>query len=367
VKYDHFDTLSILLQRFLFENPNFPNHDLVSSLYGIGKHSNTPQPFCDPRNNVLFFPPHVASRESTHSLHVQFNMEANPRHVLLFHHTRMSIQQIKFDSFIEFELHKSWMCFLSVLICSKCDRAKDKKLIRKKGQIESNSFEGAKKDNPRHIHLTHTHTHTHTHTQLTHATHTTTPEYNANTKQAPTIRANKKTKTKQEKTKQNKTKMKFVSLPKDVLAMVFSHLWRIEAKGVPLTCKLFHEVVSSQRFFESNFKHFTIAIIQSAHTAKRGFISARNQETFLLKYDHFDTFSSLLAKVQSKDSSSSHIRSLYAYAHTGRVVAFQEKSLVTAELCLLNCTVLYASEFTWSELRDNTRTWCDFVRQGGGQ
>jgi hypothetical protein len=54
VKYDHFDTLSVLLQRFLFENLRFPGHDHVSSLYGISKHSNTPQPFCDPRNNVLF-------------------------------------------------------------------------------------------------------------------------------------------------------------------------------------------------------------------------------------------------------------------------------------------------------------------------
>jgi hypothetical protein len=158
-----------------------------------------------------------------------------------------------------------------------------------------------------------------------------------------------------------------VLLPKDVLATIFSQLWRIEAKGVVLTCKLFYHVVSSQRFLNLNFKHFTIAIIQGAPVSKRSFIcTVRNQEieTCILKYDHFDTFFSLLSKVQRRNFSSAHVKSFYVYAHTGRMVAFHENSLVAAELCSLNCTVLYASEFTWNELRDDARLWCDFVRQG---
>ncbi len=156
-----------------------------------------------------------------------------------------------------------------------------------------------------------------------------------------------------------------LSLPKDVLAMVFSQLWRIEARGVPLTCKLFHQVISSQR---SNFRHFTITIQVTSAISKHPSIhvAQQNAETFILEYDHFDTLSSLLSKVQNKESSSTHMKSLYAYAH-GRMVAFYENNLVSNELEQLgpsNRAVLYTSPFTWKESRNRARTWCDFVNEG---
>jgi hypothetical protein len=261
---------------------------------------------------------------------------------------------------------------------------------RKKLQNPKKQLIGRQKKTTIHVtHSTHTHTHTH-HTRLqqrihrqtqnrsehnskTHNKHAAHPKYNTEfekrkTKQNKAKQSKDKPKTNKHKRtnrKQNPKMTSIVSLPKDVLAMIFSHLWRIEAKGVVLTCKLFYQVVSSQRFFESNFKHFTIAIIQGAHTAKLNFIcTARNQdiETCILKYDHFDTFSSLLSKVQSKDSSSAHVKSLYAYAHTGRMVAFHKSNHVVTELDKqLRPLVLYTSHFTWKELRDKARTWCDIM------
>jgi hypothetical protein len=158
-----------------------------------------------------------------------------------------------------------------------------------------------------------------------------------------------------------------LSLPKDVLAMVFSQLWRIEAKGVPLTCKLFHQVISSQRFLSLKFKHFAITIQvtpASDHSARVANVLDQNNETFMLESDHCDTLSSLLFKVQNMDTSIG-VKSLFAYAH-GRMVAFRENNLVIKELEQLgpeNQTVLHASSFTWQESRGSARTWCDFVNE----
>ena len=76
-----------------------------------------------------------------------------------------------------------------------------------------------------------------------------------------------------------------MNLPKDLHGLIFSFLWRIEAKGIPLTCKLFHSIIKSPRWFKG-WRMFKTRF--------------HNQELSPIEYDHFDTFDMVLSRFQQK-------------------------------------------------------------------
>ncbi len=182
-------------------------------------------------------------------------------------------------------------------------------------------------------------------------------------------------------------------LPKDVLGLIFSKLYKIEAIGVPLTCRLFHFIVSSQRYFES-FQTFSItiqelplclhfSILDAAKKALQSNESAHTKsslEEFLkrtprsvtVKYDHYDTLQSLLQRFHNENRTTwpnceTACNSLYAHDHNNNMFAFRnENNFVIAELDYLyppNQRTLYTSDFTWQELRDSLVTWSDIMSE----
>jgi hypothetical protein len=130
-----------------------------------------------------------------------------------------------------------------------------------------------------------------------------------------------------------------LSLPKDLLGVIFSFLWRIEAKGIPLTCKLFHFILVSPRWFKG-WKMFQAHIeselcIECKPPAKKLFV----------EYDHFDTFKILLARVQKLNQSQIH--SFFTIKNK-KIELFHENDFV---FNFQNQT-FYGSKYTWSESRN---------------
>ena len=119
-----------------------------------------------------------------------------------------------------------------------------------------------------------------------------------------------------------------LSLPKDLLGVIFSFLWRIEAKGIPLTCKLFHFILVSPRWFKG-WKMFQ-AHIEFKPPAKKLFV----------EYDHFDTFKMFLARVQKH----SHIHSFFTI-NNKKIELFDENDFVFK----FQNQTFYGSKYTWSE------------------
>ena len=124
-----------------------------------------------------------------------------------------------------------------------------------------------------------------------------------------------------------------LSLPKDLLGVIFSFLWRIDAKGIPLTCKLFHFILVSPRWFKG-WKMFQ-ALIECKPPA----------EKILVEYDHFDTFKMILARVQKLNHSQIH--SFFTIKNK-KIELFDETDFVFKFQNL----VLYGSKYTWSESRN---------------
>jgi hypothetical protein len=179
-------------------------------------------------------------------------------------------------------------------------------------------------------------------------------------------------------------------LPKDILGFIFSKLYKIEAKGVPLTCKLFHLTLSSRRYFTS-FKSFSITIQElpwSLHfsllnAATKALQQSENPHTtssiaeFLkkqpksvtVKYDHYDTLQTLLQRFRQENQTSwpncETCNSLYAHDHNNNMFAFRnESNSILSELDYLyppNQRTLYTSDFTWQELRESLVTWSDVM------
>ncbi len=193
----------------------------------------------------------------------------------------------------------------------------------------------------------------------------------------------------------HKNHMSILSLPKDILAVIFSKLWRIEAKGVPLTCKMFSQVISSRRYFNNNFKHFTIRIQQLPDSLARSLLRAaekvdlshfrdaeankanaqsmlKHPKSAIVKYDHFDTPNTLLNRFQQENETTwpdckKACLSLYANSAHGRLHAFQdEHNSLLEELEFLpqeNRETLYTSDFSWRELNESLLTWSDVMSQ----
>jgi len=124
-----------------------------------------------------------------------------------------------------------------------------------------------------------------------------------------------------------------LSLPKDLLGVIFSCLWRIEAKGIPLTCKLFHFILVSPRWFKG-WKMFQ-AVIECKPPAEKLFIA----------YDHFDTFNMILARVQKLNHS--HIHSIFTITNN-KIELFDEHDFVFK----FQNQSFYGSKYTWSESRN---------------
>jgi hypothetical protein len=98
-------------------------------------------------------------------------------------------------------------------------------------------------------------------------------------------------------------------LPKDVLGLVFSQMWRIDATGVPLTCRLFAFVVKSKRYFKG-WKAFTITI-QDMPNALRRYEDVGNALSHtqfkVVKYDHYNTMADLLRLIVKETISTRRI------------------------------------------------------------
>ena len=77
-----------------------------------------------------------------------------------------------------------------------------------------------------------------------------------------------------------------MNLPKDLHGLIFSFLWRIEAKGVPLTCKLFYMIIKSPRWFKG-WRMFKTRF--------------HNPEFSPIEYDHFDAFDTVLSRFQQRN------------------------------------------------------------------
>jgi hypothetical protein len=181
-------------------------------------------------------------------------------------------------------------------------------------------------------------------------------------------------------------------LPKDVLGLIFSKLYKIEAKGVPLTCKFFYLTLSSTRYFQS-FKFFSItiqelplclhfslqtaakkALHQSEDTQTKSSVAAFLQRTLrsvTVNYDHYDTLQSLLQRFRQENRNTwpncETCNSLYAHDHNNNLFAFRnENNSILTELDNLyppNQHTLYTSDFTWQELRESLVTWSDIMSE----
>jgi hypothetical protein len=182
-----------------------------------------------------------------------------------------------------------------------------------------------------------------------------------------------------------------LKLPKDILGLIFSKLYKIEAKGIPLTCKLFSLILSSKRYFPQSFKSFSITIQElplSLHfslldAAKKALQQTENTQVksdvvaFLKRkpksttviYDHYDTLASLLQRFRHENQSTwpNTCNSLYAHDHNNNMFAFRnENNSILSELDYLyppNQRTLYTSDFTWQELRESLVTWSDILSE----
>ncbi len=141
------------------------------------------------------------------------------------------------------------------------------------------------------------------------------------------------------------------NLPKDVLGLIFSHLWRIDATGVPLTCRLFAFVLKSKRYFKG-WKAFTITI-QDMPIALRGYHDLNTAplsppQFAIVKYDHFDTMADLLQRFvsETKFNNLQNAAALYGLNEHGNRIALPKHKRVIHALFALpqHCRhVIYCS------------------------
>ena len=133
-----------------------------------------------------------------------------------------------------------------------------------------------------------------------------------------------------------------MNLPKDLHGLIFSFLWRIEAKGIPLTCKLFHSIIKSPRWFKG-WRMFKTRF--------------HNPEFSPTEYDHFDTFDMVLSRFQEKNPQSK-VQSFYTINPTNNRIhlLFEDEFAFSFE-----SSTLHESYYTWKELRKMQRTWTGFV------
>ncbi len=97
-----------------------------------------------------------------------------------------------------------------------------------------------------------------------------------------------------------------LQLPEDILGLIFSKLWRIKAKGIPLTCRLFSYVLKSPRYF-TGWRRFTIRIQDTPNMLRRyttnshitSFAPVSEPKYAIVKYDHLDTVADLLDRLKS--------------------------------------------------------------------
>jgi hypothetical protein len=133
--------------------------------------------------------------------------------------------------------------------------------------------------------------------------------------------------------------MRIANLPKDILGLVFSQMWRIDATGVPLTCKLFAFVVKSKRYFKG-WKAFTITI-QDMPNALRRYEDVGNALSHtqfkVVKYDHYNTMADLLRLIVKENKFySQNIRAFYGLNEHGIRIALPKHKRVTHALFALS-------------------------------
>lgn len=149
-------------------------------------------------------------------------------------------------------------------------------------------------------------------------------------------------------------------LPNDILGLIFSQLWRVEAKGIPLSCKRFLEILTSKRYFKG-WQHFTITVTNTTHhfrqipSFKLIEKTPNNKKTIneTVTYDHFDTFSSVLEKFNLH--AKMQYKSLYACDGFRNFFSFQENDSVWWEISVFtfpHCNTLYTSTLPWEELQE---------------
>jgi hypothetical protein len=137
-------------------------------------------------------------------------------------------------------------------------------------------------------------------------------------------------------------KMTFTNLPKDILGLIFSNLWRIDATGVPLTCRLFAFVLQSKRYFK-RWKAFTITIQDMPNALRRYDLdtmtpSSSAPHSAVVEYDHFDTMADVLQRFISEnnfDNLQNIIVALYGLDEHGVRVALPKNKRVTHALFAL--------------------------------
>jgi hypothetical protein len=133
--------------------------------------------------------------------------------------------------------------------------------------------------------------------------------------------------------------MRIANLPKDILGLVFSQLWRIDATGVPLTCKLFAFVLRSKRYFKG-WKAFTITIQDMPNALRRyqDFDTSplSPPHSVVVKYDHFDKMHDLLNRFVSENKDSRNIKALYGLNEYGIRIALPKHKRVTHALFALS-------------------------------
>ena len=101
-----------------------------------------------------------------------------------------------------------------------------------------------------------------------------------------------------------------MNLPKDLPGLIFSILWRIEAKGIPTTCKLFHSIIKSPRWFKG-WRMFKTRF--------------HNPEFSPIDYDHFDTFDMVLSRFKQRNP---QLTFLSVGALDPEALLFEDKQIV---------------------------------------
>ena len=140
--------------------------------------------------------------------------------------------------------------------------------------------------------------------------------------------------------------MSILELSNDILGVIFSYMWRNEAKGVILACKRFNEVIRSKRYFSQGWKtcHIMVQNIPLKYTDSSSVIFKT-----ILDYDHLDTMEILLKRFKDTYKWLPIHNSFYGLTVQNDQLYFNEKADLVEELC--NVKIIYCCRQTWEELR----------------
>ena len=160
--------------------------------------------------------------------------------------------------------------------------------------------------------------------------------------------------------------MSIETLPKDVLGLIFRKLWRRDAKGIPTTCKLFHTILTSKRWFKGwqqlkiTIQDLPDIVFESLQQAAvianfSNYQILPKPKNIQVKYDHLDTSLSVLQRLNSELKTNRH-EALFGLDEQDMTFPFHPRSFLFTELQKLpkrHQTTIYCTECSFEHLEEN--------------